>query len=573
MRRNLALPLLALALAACSDQAPTGPGAEFLTCGFHSAAAMAVGEVRTLTGSEAGLLCLSAAASASADYTVVPFYASATDEALLSFSVLGANAHAPEGPPSPDVVPSFSRLGQAARPRRVADPAFHLRMMERTRRQIQPLLHGGGGGANLSRVPAVPVKPMALKAVGDTMRINTSGYCDQTDYRVGRVAAVSQRAIVLTDVANPAGGFSDAEYRSFAATFDTLVYDNDVKYFGAPSDIDADGGRQVIFFTRAVNELTPPGSSGFVGGYFSVLDLLPRTAAERLRSDVPLCAGSNHGEMFYMLVPDPFGAVNGNVFTREDVLSNTLGTLGHEFQHLINASRRLYVARGDYLEDIWLDEGLAHAAEELLFYRASGLSPRQNVSLNTILSSERILEAANTYAVANLVRYGLYLIKPDSNSLLGQDFLETRGATWSFLRYSIDRKGGPDQPFFYSLVNSPTYGVDNLRNVIGDDPIDWMQDWTVSVYADDAVAVDARYTQPSWNFRTIVPVFELDGSKHFPLKVYDLASGHETSLELQAGGAGFIRFGLDADAHVALQTLSDGAPAPDKLRLSILRTR
>jgi len=73
---------------------------------------------------------------------------------------------------------------------------------------------------------------------------------------VGRVVAKSARAIVVADTGNPAGGFTDADYRGIAATFDTLVYPVDVRHFGEPTDLD-NNGRSIIFYTRAVNELTP----------------------------------------------------------------------------------------------------------------------------------------------------------------------------------------------------------------------------------------------------------------------------------------------------------------------------
>ena len=39
----------------------------------------------------------------------------------------------------------------------------------------------------------------------------------------GKVVAITDKAIVVADTANPAGGFTDAEYRSIGVTFDTLV--------------------------------------------------------------------------------------------------------------------------------------------------------------------------------------------------------------------------------------------------------------------------------------------------------------------------------------------------------------
>ena len=40
--------------------------------------------------------------------------------------------------------------------------------------------------------------------------------------------------------------------------------------------------------------------------------------------------------MFYLLVPDPDGTVNNNKRTKDEVTTLNLGTIAHEFQHLIN---------------------------------------------------------------------------------------------------------------------------------------------------------------------------------------------------------------------------------------------
>src|SRR5690606_23646136 len=153
-------------------------------------------------------------------------------------------------------------------------------------------------------------------------------------------------------------------FATIAGTFDDLVWDVNIASFGEPSDID-ENGRVIIFYTRAVNELTPSGADSYVGGFFYNRDLFPTSGANG-------GAGSNEGEMFYMLVPDPNGEVNGNRRATDFVLERTYSVLAHEFQHLINDSRRLYVNKALVWEDSWLNEGLSHIAEELAFYAASG---------------------------------------------------------------------------------------------------------------------------------------------------------------------------------------------------------
>ena len=63
---------------------------------------------------------------------------------------------------------------------------------------------------------------------------------------VARVAAVSTTAIVVADTANPTGGFTDAEYLSFATVFDTLIGPLDIQNFGNLLNSNWGVGQRVI---------------------------------------------------------------------------------------------------------------------------------------------------------------------------------------------------------------------------------------------------------------------------------------------------------------------------------------
>ena len=67
-----------------------------------------------------------------------------------------------------------------------------------------------------------------------------------------RVAAVGEKSIVVADNENPTGGYTDAEYASIAATFDTLVFPLDTTAFGAPTNVSG-RGKVILFYTRSVN--------------------------------------------------------------------------------------------------------------------------------------------------------------------------------------------------------------------------------------------------------------------------------------------------------------------------------
>lgn len=402
------------------------------------------------------------------------------------------------------------------------------------------------------------VSDTARIAVGSVLINAQSEFaCSRAVFRAARVAATSNRAIILEDVENPAGGFTDAEHQVFAQQFDELVYPVSVRNFGAPEDFDRND-KVIIFFTRAVNELTAPNSNSFVGGFFFGRDLFPKTATATQQA----CVGSNEGELFYMLVPDPSGEVNNNVRTKEFVRQRTLGVIAHEFQHLINASRRLFVNKSQVSsEEVWLNEGLSHIAEELMFYATTPLEPRQNIDRPTALT-EPVRTEFLAYQSSNFGRFISYLRNPQENSLLGVDNLPTRGAIWAFLRYAADRKDGPDAPFWFALVNSQTSGVRNLATVIPDGPLQWMQDWTVSVYTDDAgFGVAPRFMQPSWNFRSIMPAYTSTNNR-YPLNTIPLRSDSAVTVTLKAGGSAYMRFAVPAGERATVRTTSGGTALP-----------
>ena len=352
--------------------------------------------------------------------------------------------------------------------------------------------------------------------------------------------AVGRKAMVLADTLNPAGGFTQAEYESIATAFDDVVDDIDTKAFGDPTDIDGNG-HVILYFTSAVNALTPKGAGYYVGGFFYGRDLLPTTS-----SAVGTCATSNMAEMFYLLVPDPDGSVNANNFSKAFVSGATISTIAHEYEHLINASRRLYVntAAGDF-EETWLDEGLAHMAEELLFYKRSGLSPLSNISANLLRSNTTYRTSFNDDGISNFGRLGSFLASPSTNSpYAGNDSLATRGATWSFLRYATDQQSASQETVLRQLVNSTSTGMANLRNVYGSDLTGLFRDWATAFALDDVAGAASRYSFRSWNIASVSAALTAAGT--YPLATGSLVSGVSKSVTINGGGAAYLRFGVAA---------------------------
>jgi hypothetical protein len=540
-----------------------------------SATTLSLGQV--LTGLTGASLCV-AGGSAGGEFALVPFNTSLDGSAGTSLTVqasgVSATAVASLTPNEGEltVLAGSSTPGSSTLSSLALTDALDAKLRATEARELAPLIAGARTWMrSRQRTSSGSVPGLALSVVPSTASIgelvtlnaNAESACSAPDLRTGRVAAVSNKAIVVADTSNPASGYTDADYASIAATFDDLVDPTDTKAFGSPTDIDGNG-HVVLFFTRAVNELTPARSTSYVAGFFYARDLFPSTASPNFQA----CASSNGGEMFYLLVPDPTGVVNGNKFTKDNVTRVVIATLGHEYQHLINASRRMYVNTGatDF-EATWLDEGLSHVAEELLFYAQTGLAPRANIDAAKLRSSSAYVDAFNDEAISNFGRLEAYLGAPSSNSpFADNDDLATRGATWSFLRYAADHTGGDDGTTWFQLVNSTTSGLANLQQVFGVDLTTLARDWATSVLADDAATTDARYQEPSWNMRSIFGALESNGA--YPLATTTLGASPMT-VSVNGGSAAYLRFAVPAGQTATVQL----STVPSNMQLTLIRTR
>ena len=510
------------------------------------------------------------------EFALVPFSADTVYGHIASISFTSQGVAAVTTPLASRAfatAPSFSLTPDADAAALVGSSSgFELRLRESERRVLTPLIpaarnwyrnrftpqSGTGLRPSFSTVAAAPT-------VGDFVTLNTktgatlSDACQVPDNRTGRVVAISNHAIVIADTANPTGGYTDAEYLTVGQQFDD-VYAMDVAAFGDPTDIDSNG-KIVMFFTRAVNEMTPKGSGSVVGGFFYGRDLFPKQDSQVLGPGSG-CATSNVAEMFYLAVPDPNALVNGNTsFTKQFVSHLTVSTTAHEFQHLINASRRLYInTTATDFEVVWLNEGLSHIAEELLFYRQSnGLTPRQDVDSLDFKGNQTNVDSYNYNQQSNFGRYREFLLKPSvASPYAPNDSLETRGATWSFLRYAADHRGTSDGDTWFKLVNSSKTGLPNLMDVFGADIMSIFRDWSVAVIADDLPGVANQWQQPSWNFRSVFTY--IPSIKSYPLATVTVGDNSPLSVSLKGGTSAYVRFSIGAGQVGSVQwtTQSNG---------------
>jgi hypothetical protein len=283
-----------------------------------------------------------------------------------------------------------------------------------------------------ARAPAAGL--FEVPAVGDRVSydfacVTQSEFPRAPENVSGIVRHVSDRAVIVEDLL-AGDAFTEAEYAQIGAAFDDVIYDTDVAYFGAPADIDNNGGRVVLLYTSGVNRLSDDYSDSFIAGFTCPLDLGS--------------SGGNRAEMFYLMVPDPTGEFTSAEFdgiSKDQVRRITDNTVAHEFQHLINAQRGNGGA-----QDVWLNEGLSHLAEEVVGHAVNGFEPGTSLGADELLASQERVDVFNKYYLNNWYNLSQYLKAPaDTAALLNAsdplDFntFRMRGAAWSFVRYLLDR--------------------------------------------------------------------------------------------------------------------------------------
>jgi hypothetical protein len=560
------------------------------SCSAGNTLSLAVGAVHVLTDAEKASLCVSGGTSGS-EYVLIPFKGDASSDltpvsitSVGTLTTTGAPTAAASASRSAVLIPSASgspRLGTSA-VHGTFGAAFerHLRSVER--QQLTPIVNATPRGslvANMQR-SAVRRSPIlgltSTPTIGTYFPLNSNGddACTNRQNHAARVAAVSNAAIIAVDSLAPANGFTDAEYASIAATFDTLIFALDTTAFGAPFDLDGNG-RVLIFFTQTVNQLTPRGSQGFIGGFFFARDLFPDTNQTSL---LQACPASNQGEMFYVPVLDPL-----KVFTdvpdfadKTQFKIDLIGTLAHEFQHLINASRRLYVTQTvNWDEDVWLNEGMSHIAEELLYFRESGFAPKQFLTLKTVAGSQAAVDAVNNYQLQNLARLDDYLFAPGINSPYAEnDSLETRGATYELLRYAMDLSTGSNSSYLHALINTQQTGMANFNAVFGatfPNIFTAVQQQVIANFFNGSgIAIDPKYSFPSWNYRDVIGN-GLENNIN-PLTTRQLAGAGAVTFSLTGGGVGYGRFRIAGNGTATITSASGSGVVPTNVTMILVRT-
>lgn len=385
------------------------------------------------------------------------------------------------------------------------------------RRAIPRSRSGAGARFNVRSSPPSVGDPVTYKlAVTQDLQVD----CNSSATISATIKWVGQNFAIAEDI-QVAGQFTQADYDDLGSLLDSTIYPLETTYFGEPADID--GNDVVIALISAeVNRMTPRGANFQIAGFFFDGDLF----------DAADCAASNEGELFYLVGPDPGGVYSDPVSINEAIsLSRT--TVGHEFLHLLNTQQRFTIGGAPPGSDelAWLDEGLAHLAEELVGLAVASLGLRDNFDLLDVapLGDPVAGEAFNDFHLLNLQRVARFMQDPNGTLALGDNFggdpggsesLKMRGFGYIFARWLGDQFGpsgngplpgsGEDALFRELSTGGPAFlaGSDNVERAVlvaGGQTRTWeelLADFLGMLVADDSgvTGVDPALSSLTWNY-------------------------------------------------------------------------
>jgi hypothetical protein len=414
-------------------------------------------------------------------------------------------------------------------------------------RALERIGLAGGVSPTLSprtSLAAVDSGPSPVPQIGERRQFTVLNSESGFDTITADVRYVSDHTVIYQDLQAPAGGFGPEDFQSSAEEFDDPIHPVVTEAFGHPSDVD-ENGRVIVLFTPKVNLLTAPGSDGFVGGFFYGIDLFDDRA------------GSNHGEVFYSLVPDPRGEY-GDVRTAHTILNTVPAILAHEYQHMIHYNQRILMRGATSLETLWLSEALAQMAEDMV---------------GDVFAERGDGDKAFLYQVGNWLRARHYLSDPGGASLIaasGSGTLEERGAGWLFLRYLKGHWGSTS--ILRDLTQTTASGVDNITAQTGRDWWSLFGDWAAALYLDDTpYGADPRLEFPDIDLRETLA--QAGGS--YPLRLviqYEEEFVVATTLHASSGDFFLIKPPPSGGIAVNFGGLG-GGPAPSESRLQLMLVR
>lgn len=462
--RSLAFGALVLLAAACDGGTPavTGPSFQSNPCST-STVDLASGQVAgvdcsnggttvTFAGDGASYLVVAQLATELGGNSLIPYtfssgttiaasLASDRRDQILPSAGLGWAGGTDEG---------LTRPAPGAR-----QAAFEGVVLARGRRLVQAgAFSRSAGSGGPARAQAL-TPPPAVGSVRNFHVLSSFSSTHPTWTRVGaRLQYVGAGLLLYVDTLTPPNGFTPTQLQTFGQYFDQTLVPIDTSGFGSPADVDQNG-RVILLMSPVVNADSPASqcaTQGYVSGFFDPEDFAG-----------PSDTVSNHGEIFYSIVPDSTGTVSCS-HPASEVEFAVPATFLHELEHLINFSQHVILGGGN-LGASWMDEGLAIVAEELgsRYYEQKCPPPscRSNPSQLFPDSSQPFVQTF----LYDSYQYGLH---PDSASVTlhsdDENGFSWRGGDWLLMRWLGDQYG---DGIFRTLVRGGGDGLADIEAATG----------------------------------------------------------------------------------------------------------
>jgi hypothetical protein len=581
IHRPLAHALAALtcatALAACSDS----------STGTKTAADCSAANLVTLAPLEAVILPAASAncldlEPGTGSYIIVPQFATTAPDENLNAYLIGSAPPAAQSVAGAQVMPtsrpSFASASLPRRPDRLRSEFDHRRRV--ADRKLAQLVAGDPAArraisAALVAAPGGSPPPLGSSRVFQMCGSLTCGTL-KPDTAILKFIGANILLYQSQDAAGPPGGFTDPEITAFGNVFDGTLYGIDVAAFGPPTDIDGNG-RVIVLLSPKVNALSPSNTcatSGYVAGYFYGADL------------IPTLAGSNQGEIYYSIVPDPAGTFSC-AHTKGDVETGNGATFLHELLHMINFGEKVLTHGLNTNEEEFLDEGMAKIAEELGSLYYENKYPITCGCQRTD-PSQLFPDSAEGFISGDLYNSYLYLLSPNSETATvtidnGSD-LAGAGGEWLLLRWLGDQKG---QAIYTQIVQSALVGIPNLEAQSGEPFPSLFGEAALAFYTDSLVGiardqVPAQYHYTSRNLRQLFQrEFSASGGPNsdfpfpFPIRLNTVAPGASMQAGMLKGTMDFyvLRTPSSGPAERLRFTMTDGSAFPTTLnaQVSVMR--
>ena len=486
-KRLWVMGLSSLVTAACSSSPVTQPPLAPCTASSAGQVSLGVSAYTTVDPTQtAGCAVFPANPAGSAiEYLVVPQSAGSIPNDLQAFK-LGGNPLAAPPAPTPRALIAGPNVAQQFDLRlRLAERAF---------------------AAQLPRPLRAPPRAPALVTPVDSGNVRTFKVCNTLSCdprQASTLSSVTATALkvgthiaIYVDNAAPQPGLSQTDLDNLRSVFDTRLYETDTLAFGRESDID-NNGMVIVLMSAKVNAMvtaTQCNTTGFVAGYFFGADLIT----------TPPFATGNSGEIFYSIVPDPAGSLSC-AHPVGDVTELVPVTFVHEFQHMISFNQHFLkhcTPSGCPVppEDLWLNEGLSHYAEEL--------------GGRTYLPTDTVSYCRHVWG--DLTNAGRYLTAPEGSFLVdtsGIGSIAARGAYWLFVRYLVDQFATDTSfaganAFTRKLEQTTLTGVANVSAATGVAFPTLVERWGLTNYVADlpgfSTPPELRYVK--WHFRSDFPL-------------------------------------------------------------------